>query len=157
MGTNNKRKQSARPDARRTKAAWTVEQKDEAKRVMGKAQYPSFAAKELARTLGLSREHAYDLLKVARGEVYAEIIAGGNASDPLTAQYAFLVGVIAAPEVEVRDKLNAAKLVQSLLGLEKLVATQKDISVEGYLADLVAKREAARLSEPRPSETSTGG
>jgi hypothetical protein len=154
MGTNNKRKKSARPDARKTKPAWTTEQKDEAKRVMGKAQYPSVACKELRRTLGLSREHAYELLKVSREEVYAEIIATGNASDPLTAQYAFLVSVIADPGTQTKDKLMAAKLVQELLGLEKLVATQKDISVEGYLADLVAKRQAsARLNEPREGGT----
>lgn len=105
---------------------------------LGRFQYQSAAVKELTRKYGLTLKRAYMLINEARKQTINEMLAKGQADDPLTAQFLFLQSIVGDEQQEMRDRLNASKQLVQLLGLEKLLGD--DSEVEKYLQQLAAKR-----------------
>lgn len=112
---------------RRKATPFTPEQIDKARHYLGRYQYNSAAATELTKRFGLTIKQAYRLLNTARELTYKEIVAKGDAADPLTAQYLFLQSIVGDQTEDTRDRLNASKQLVQLLGLEKLFNDDGDV------------------------------
>lgn len=127
----------------RPKKAFTREQLDAAKYLLGRRQYPSRVAKALrAKFAGLNLPQSYRLIEAAQREV-VEAFAGDGA-DPLSATYLFLVSVMAGKDEGTRDRVAAAAVVVKLLGMHKLIKSLQDAGgVDEFLAGVLARRASA--------------
>jgi hypothetical protein len=130
----------------RPKLEFTRDQLDDARDLLGRRVYSSRVAKELRdKYRDLSVHASYELIAAAQREVYDAIRGGGKADDPLTAQYVFLMAVIADPAAKHRDKIAASAVIIRLFGLNKLIDALGETDAENLLAEMVA-RKAARTA-----------
>lgn len=130
----------------RPKKAFTREQLDRAKYLLGRRQYPSRVAAALKRKwpdLGVNK--SYELIEAAQQEVYEQL--AGDGSDMLTSTCLFLKAVMGESKERTRDKVAAAAVLVKLLGMHKLIKNLQEAGdVEAFLAAVVERR-AARAGE----------
>lgn len=126
-------------------------QVDFASLAVGQCQFSSRAVDRIVQKYpDLSRDLAFELLRVARARVFAEMRSRGE-DDPLTAVYLFLKSVIADEQADTRNRLAAANQIVRLFGLERLA---KAIEGAGGVEEFLAAVLARRMSNPNnPKES----
>lgn len=124
---------------------FTPEELDAARSLLGRRQYTSVAAKEIAKKCKIGVDRAYNLIHAVREATIKELAAREGADDPLTTQYLFLLSIVADGKEGTRDRLAASQTIIKLLRLDKFLSNMAGDDVQDFLGELAARHAARKL------------
>ncbi|MBX9579705.1 MAG: hypothetical protein K2X87_05295 [Gemmataceae bacterium] len=132
---------SGRAKGGRPPTEFTDDQLDRATELLGRRVFLSRVCDSLCREFGLSRDVGYRLIGAAQRRAFDALRGKDPAADPLTAQYLFLMSVIADDDAKTRDKVAASLAVIKLLGLNKILDALGAEDADDVLAGILARRK----------------